>query len=400
MSQNKYLDYPGLVRLVENIDKKYAPIQAIVFQSTVEDIEHLPVLTTVKAGWMYNIKTGGVTTDDFIDGAGHIVADGENVAAIELITGYAPIIPAADADPRALGYYEVDQVNYVDVTATLETGANPQALGLYEEDALNPGTYIPTTDTTVTSSKIYYEQVTTYKLTVDRLPVAGHNYFEATKVMKYDLLGGVFDLEGRYLEFGKEFPQKPDSRMVDGRTFLYMGEDKKVYAFVETPTGRPTENGYFEATFAPVADPSTIVNPKQVPLYEKVEHYSAVTPVGTEDPSAEGWYESNGLIPPTYTLTADTTIDPSKTYFKKDPDTYVRTNDATVDSTKTYYEGTFVASEDTTVDPTKQYYTESILYKKGGIYEYDATAKEWELQSAGGAEVESIPLKDIDDLFI
>lgn len=398
---NKYLDYPGLQRLVENINKKYAPIQAIVFQSTVEDIAALPALSTVKAGYMYNIKTGGITTEDFVEGAGHIVTDGENIAAVELITGYAPVTPAADADPRALGYFEIDQVSYVDVTAELPVEANPQALGLY---VYINSEYVLTTDTTVQVGTTYFEKVTTYKLTEDRLPVAGHNYFESTKIMKWDLMGGVFDLEGKYLEFGKDFPQKPESRMVDGRTFLYMGEDKKVYTLVESPTGRPSENGYFEATFTPVTDTSTIVNPKQVPLYEKTEHYNAVTPIGDEDPSALGWYERSGSgteeDPYVYTLSEDDAVDAGKTYYTKGADTYARTNDAEVVDGKAYYEGTFTASTDTTVDPAKQYFTESILYKKGGIYEYDATAKEWELQSSGGAEVESIPLKDIDDLFI
>ena len=184
--------------------------------------------------------------------------------------------------------------------------------------------------------------------------------------------------------------------MVDGRTFLYMGEDKKVYTFVETPTGRPSEEGYFEAVFS-VADTTDVVNPKQVPLYEKTEHYNAVTPAGTEDPTTEGWYELDG---DDYVLSEDTTVDAGKTYYEKGADTYARTNDSEVDDTKTYYTGVFTASEDTTVDPAKQYFTESVLYKKGGIYEYDATAKEWELQSSGGSDIESIPIKDIDDLFI
>jgi hypothetical protein len=362
MANNKYLDYAGLQRLVENINKKYAPIQAIVFKSTVDDIASLPALNTVKAGFMYNIKTGGLTTDDFVEGAGHIIADGENIAAVELLTGnYTPVAsPAATDDPKALGWYESD-------------------------GAAEP----------------------TYTLTNDRLPVSGKTYYTADSVMKWDLMGGVFDLEGRYLEFGKEFPQKPESRMVNGRTFLFMGEDRKVYTFVEKPTGRPTENGYFEGVFA-IADTTNVVNPKQVPLYEQteVEHYSAVTPAGTENPKTEGWYERTGsgteVDPYVYTATEDTTLDTGKTYYQKDASTfiYARTTDAEVATGKTYYTGVFTASTDTTVDPAKSYYTESVLYKKGGIYEYDATAKEWELQSSGGAEVESIPLKDIDDLFI
>ena len=41
--------------------------------------------------------------------------------------------------------------------------------------------------------------------------------------------------------------------------------------------------------------------------------FSAVTPVGTENPSEEGWYEKNGR---NYVLTTDTTVDSEKTYYE------------------------------------------------------------------------------------
>ncbi len=40
--------------------------------------------------------------------------------------------------------------------------------------------------------------------------------------------------------------------------------------------------------------------------------YSEVTPIGTENPVTEGWYEKNGDV---YVLSADTTVDVSKTYY-------------------------------------------------------------------------------------
>jgi hypothetical protein len=310
-----YLDYAGLQRLVDNINKKFAPIQAIVFKSTVETLAELPALNTVKAGWMYNAKVGGLTTDDFVEGAGHIVADGENIAAVELLTGvYTPVdSPAADADPKALGWYESD------------------------DDPTSP----------------------TYTLSNDRLPVAGKTYYTAGTEMKWDMMGGVFDLEDRYLEFGDVFPQTPPSRMVEGRTFLYMGADTRVYTKVATPKGRPNENGYFELTSATaVADPATIYNPKQQQLYEKNE------------------------------------TDPSAVF-------YVLSNDPTAVDGKTYYTCTFVASEDTTVDATKIYYSEAVQFKKGGIYKYNAASKDWILQAGGGdSDMTPITNKEIDDLFI
>jgi hypothetical protein len=42
--------------------------------------------------------------------------------------------------------------------------------------------------------------------------------------------------------------------------------------------------------------------------------YTAVTPVGTENPVTEGWYEKSGN---TYVLSADTTINAQKTYYSK-----------------------------------------------------------------------------------
>ncbi len=46
--------------------------------------------------------------------------------------------------------------------------------------------------------------------------------------------------------------------------------------------------------------------------------YTAATPVGTENPSEEGWYERSGSAEPyVYTLTTDTTVDTEKTYYVK-----------------------------------------------------------------------------------
>ena len=48
------------------------------------------------------------------------------------------------------------------------------------------------------------------------------------------------------------------------------------------------------------------------------ESYDAVTPVGTENPSEEGWYERSGSAGSyVYTLTTDTTVDDQKTYYAK-----------------------------------------------------------------------------------
>ena len=358
MATSKYLDYAGLQKLVENIDKKYAPIAAILFKGSVDDIANLPALNTQKAGWMYSIKTGGISTDDFVEGAGHVITDGENVACVELITGYTPV-PSGDVTPDK----------------------DPKALGWFESDGAAEPTYTPSTDRIADPNKTYYT---------------------ADTVNKWALMGGVFDLEGRYLEFGTDFPHDVASRMVEGRTFLFMGSDRKVYTFVASPSGRPVDNNYFEIEKAEVADPADYDSLKEVPLYELVpntDKYVEVTPVGTENPQDEGWYVEDST-PGTYIPTTDQTVQVGTVYYKRS-DEYIRTDDVEPAIGKDYYLVTFVASTDSTVDTDKNYYTEAALYTKATIYAYDATNEEWVAQSSGGSG-DMIPITnaEIDDLFI
>ena len=297
---------------------------------------------------MYNIKTGGLTTTDFVEGPGHIVADGENVAVVELRTGvYTNVVSVTTSDdPKAEGWFEVSSASAV----TPAGSENPSEEGWYEEAS---GIYTITTDTTVDVGTTYY--TVTFALSTDRIADTSKEYYSADAVKKYDILGGVFDLEGRYLEFGDTFPQGPASRMVDGRTFLFMGDTVKGYTYVASPTGRPKDEGYYEGTFSAVADQTTVFNPHQQGLYEE----DAVT---------------TGV--------------------------YVLSTDKTRDTSKTYYAGTFAASTDTTVDPAKFYYTEADLYKKSGIYTYDSTANDWTLESQSGSEMDPISNSEIDELFI
>jgi len=303
---NKYLDLAGLQRLVENIDRKYAPIAALLFKGSVEDIEHLPALANLKAGWMYNVQVGGGTTSDFVEGPGHIVADGENVAVVELITGYVAVDPSAvtpDKDPKKLGWYELVGTEYV-----------------------------PSEDRIADTAKTYYT---------------------ATTVKKWDMLGGVFDLEGRYLEFGKEFPENP----ADERVFLYMGEDTFNYNPVVSPSGRPIDNGWYEQSIS----------------------YDEITPVGDEDPASLGWYEEDGAGG--YQLTADTSVQVGKKYYEQVID--------------------YVLTADITVDPLKTYYTKDAEYKTGVIYQYDAATTSWVAKSgSAGADMVPITAAEIDELFI
>lgn len=70
---------------------------------------------------------------------------------------------------------------------------------------------------------------------------------------------------------------------------------------------------------------STRVNADKLAAFEKIlygtpatESYDAVSPVGTENPVTEGWYERSGSAGAyVYTLSADTTVDSEKTYYAK-----------------------------------------------------------------------------------
>lgn len=61
-----------------------------------------------------------------------------------------------------------------------------------------------------------------------------------------------------------------------------------------------------EVTVPPVATKSELVTA----IYES--QFEAVTPVGTENPSEEGWYEKSEGI---YSLTDDTEVDSETTYY-------------------------------------------------------------------------------------
>lgn len=175
MAQKTYLNYEGLTYLKAKLDEEYAPIKALVFKGTVADVAHLPTVSTVAVGSIYNITAAGTTTADFVEGAGLPLQAGENVVA-------------------------------VDVSST------------------------------------------------------------STPDMKWDILGGVFNIEDR-LQYGSSMPVNP----TDGQTFLYMGD----------------------TTYT----------------------YDAVTPVGTENPQEEGWYVSDGQGG--YELTTDSEVQSGTTYYEK-----------------------------------------------------------------------------------
>lgn len=95
-------------------------------------------------------------------------------------------------------------------------------------------------------------------------------------------------------------------------------------------------------------------------------NYSAVSLKDLVSPKDQGWYESDGQMEPTYTLSTDETVNTSKTYYEKDGDTYSEVSDYAAvlnPSTEGWYEsdgaGGYTLSTDTEGDKTKTYYTKS-----------------------------------------
>ena len=93
--------------------------------------------------------------------------------------------------------------------------------------------------------------------------------------------------------------------------------------------------------------------------------YDSVTLKNLVSPKAQGWYESDGQVSPTYTLSTDTTVNTSKTYYTKSGDTYSAVSDYAAvlnPQAEGWYESdgqlepTYTLSTDTTVNTSKTYY--------------------------------------------
>lgn len=94
--------------------------------------------------------------------------------------------------------------------------------------------------------------------------------------------------------------------------------------------------------------------------------YDSVTLKDLVSPKDQGWYESDGEVSPTYTLSTDTTVNTSKTYYAKSGEIYSEVSDYAAvlnPSAEGWYEsdgaGGYALSTDTAGDKTKTYYEKS-----------------------------------------
>jgi len=95
---------------------------------------------------------------------------------------------------------------------------------------------------------------------------------DAVPNMKWDILGGVFDIEDR-LQFGTSMPASPEN----GQTFLYMGNTTYDYVDVTStlqPTDDPEEMGLYVSDGSGGYELTTDNTPQSgTHYYEKVEQY-------------------------------------------------------------------------------------------------------------------------------
>lgn len=181
MANKSYLDYEGLSLYHSLLEEEFAPIQAIQFKGTVTNVSDLPAVATTTIGSMYNITESGVSTADFVEGAGKVVRNGTNVVAIntaaageaavmkwDIIAGvfdisdkltFGSTMPASPADGDTFLY--MGNTSYAYNKVTLEATDNPHDMGLYEYDN-STEQYSLTADTEPASGKDYFEKVEEY----------------------------------------------------------------------------------------------------------------------------------------------------------------------------------------------------------------------------------------------
>lgn len=176
MDTRKYLDYDGLARVLAKLKEKYISIQTVSFRGVVSTISSLPNLAEQNSGYMYTVTTGGITTSDFVEGAGKTLQDGENVVAVNVAPQGQPVVMKWDIlggvfkidDRIQFGEHLPANPNFGDpflylgptVTEYRPVGnppldANPKALKWYEYDEQSE-TYVRSNDIEVNPNKTYY----------------------------------------------------------------------------------------------------------------------------------------------------------------------------------------------------------------------------------------------------
>lgn len=121
--------------------------------------------------------------------------------------------------------------------------------------------------------------------------------------------------------------------------------------------------------------------------------YTAVTPAGTENPSEEGWYEESAGV---YTLSADTNVDSSKTYYEQ-----TATVDMKYDVIGTFVDVNAISDEIEKVSDmvSTDDFDDTATYAVGDIVKYQNTLYKFKSVHAAGdwdsTEVDAVTVLDL-----
>lgn len=119
--------------------------------------------------------------------------------------------------------------------------------------------------------------------------------------------------------------------------------------------------------------------------------YAAATPVGSENPTTEGWYE---LVNNKYVLSADTEVASGKTYYIKTPNVKwtVGAGFVDVDAIEERITNVREMISDTTFDATTAYAIGDIVTYEDGLYKFNAAhpAGAWT-----GTDVDEVDILDL-----
>lgn len=118
--------------------------------------------------------------------------------------------------------------------------------------------------------------------------------------------------------------------------------------------------------------------------------YDAVTPVGSENPSSEGWYE---FINGKYVLSTDTEVDGTKTYYAKTVTVKFDVMGSFIDvealENAIQDVSDMIAGE---FDDATNYTTGQVVVYEGGLYKFDTdhTAGAWDISEVTQTTVEEL----------
>jgi len=91
--------------------------------------------------------------------------------------------------------------------------------------------------------------------------------------------------------------------------------------------------------------------------YDYRSDYNKVTPIGSENPHDEGWYETTNGGNRTYIITSDTTVNQSKTYYTKEDPNAIEVHYRSSDTTKMFFDSMVTIFDNTSAS--------SLYYENG-----------------------------------